>query len=34
MTRKVNSERADVYTRITDKIVAALEQGTRPWIRP
>lgn len=26
--------RKDVYTRITDKIVSALEQGTRPWIRP
>jgi antirestriction protein ArdC len=24
----------DVYSRITDKIVAALEQGTRPWIQP
>lgn len=28
------SSRPDVYTRITDKIVAALEQGTRPWIKP
>jgi antirestriction protein ArdC len=28
------SSRPDIYTRITDKIVAALEQGTRPWIRP
>jgi antirestriction protein ArdC len=34
MKRKANAKRADVYTRITDKIVAALEQGTRPWIRP
>jgi len=28
------SHRPDVYTRITDKIVAALEEGTRPWIKP
>jgi antirestriction protein ArdC len=26
--------RADVYTRITDTIVAALEQGVRPWLKP
>ncbi|MGR8932137.1 MAG: ArdC family protein [Gammaproteobacteria bacterium] len=24
----------DVYTRITDKIVADLEQGVRPWLKP
>jgi antirestriction protein ArdC len=29
-----NNERQDIYTRITLKIVAALEQGVRPWIRP
>jgi len=29
-----NNERQDIYTRITGKIVAALEQGVRPWIRP
>jgi antirestriction protein ArdC len=28
------SSRSDIYTRITDKIVADLEQGTRPWLRP
>ena len=26
--------RSDVYTRITDKIVADLEQGVRPWLKP
>jgi|TARA_R110002074_G_scaffold326124_4_gene496436 antirestriction protein ArdC len=26
--------KADVYTRITDKIVADLEQGVRPWFKP
>ena len=27
------NEKQDVYTRITDKIVAGLEQGVRPWIQ-
>ena len=27
-------ERKDVYTRITNKIMAALEQGVRPWMKP
>ena len=27
-------EPQDVYTRVTDKIVADLEQGVRPWMRP
>jgi antirestriction protein ArdC len=26
--------REDVYSRITDKIVADLEQGVRPWLKP
>ncbi len=29
-----NTERQDVYTRITNKIVDQLEQGVRPWIKP
>ena len=29
-----NTERQDIYTRVTAKIVASLEQGVRPWIRP
>jgi len=28
------AERADVYTRVTDKILADLEQGVRPWMKP
>jgi antirestriction protein ArdC len=28
-----NTEKQDVYTRITDKIIASLEQGVRPWIQ-
>ena len=30
----MQTERQDVYTRITDKIVASLEQGVRPWMKP
>jgi antirestriction protein ArdC len=29
-----NTERQDIYTRITNKIVASLEAGVRPWIKP
>ena len=29
-----NNERQDIYTRITASIVAALEKGVRPWIKP
>ena len=28
------SNRSDIYTRITDKIVADLEQEVRPWLKP
>lgn len=28
------STRPDVYSRITDRIIADLEQGVRPWLRP
>lgn len=30
----MSSERQDVYTRVTNKIVADLEQGVRTWIKP
>ena len=33
MTRK-DTSRQDIYSRITDQIVAALEQGVKPWTRP
>jgi hypothetical protein len=29
-----NTERQDVYTRITGQIISSLEQGVRPWIQP
>jgi antirestriction protein ArdC len=32
MTEK--NSRQDIYTRITDQIVAALEQGVKPWTQP
>jgi antirestriction protein ArdC len=31
---KVRSERQDVYTRVTQKIIADLEHGVRPWLKP
>lgn len=34
MSRKEERPRADVYARITDRIVADLERGVRPWVRP
>jgi antirestriction protein ArdC len=34
MSRKEEQPRIDVYARITDRIVAELERGVRPWIRP
>lgn len=34
MKRKEQGERADFYARITDRIVADLEKGVRPWMKP
>ena len=34
MTRKDETTRKDIYTRITDQIIAALEQGIKPWTQP
>jgi antirestriction protein ArdC len=34
MSRKEFGERGDVYARITERIVADLEKGVRPWIQP
>lgn len=30
----MTTEKADVYSRITNRIVAELEQGVRPWFKP
>lgn len=34
MSRKSESARIDIYTRITEQIVADLEKGVRPWVQP
>ena len=34
MKSKNEGERADIYTRITEKIVTDLEKGVRPWMQP
>jgi antirestriction protein ArdC len=30
----MSNERQDVYTRVTNKIIADLEQGVRTWMKP
>lgn len=34
MTNTDKGSRADIYTRITERIVADLEKGVRPWVQP
>ncbi|MFA7416580.1 MAG: zincin-like metallopeptidase domain-containing protein [Rhizobium sp.] len=34
MSRTQESQRVDIYTRITDRIVADLAQGVKPWMKP
>ncbi|EJT01424.1 zincin-like metallopeptidase domain-containing protein [Rhizobium sp. CCGE 510] len=34
MTGKERNDRIDIYTRITERIVADLEKGVRPWVQP
>lgn len=34
MNRKNEGVRADIYARITERIVADLEKGVRPWVQP
>jgi antirestriction protein ArdC len=34
MQKTERTERRDVYTRITAQIVADLEKGVRPWVKP
>lgn len=33
-TKSGSAGRVELYTRITDKIIAALEEGVRPWVQP
>ena len=30
----MQTDRSDVYTRVTDQIIAELEKGVRPWLKP
>ena len=34
MTRKPETARVDIYAKITDRIIADLERGVRPWVQP
>lgn len=34
MTRKADGQRADIYSRITDRIIEELASGVRPWMKP
>jgi antirestriction protein ArdC len=34
MNRKPETARIDIYAKITDRIIADLERGVRPWIQP
>ena len=34
MERKSEASRVDIYTKITDCIIADLERGVRPWVQP
>lgn len=34
MSMKTKEARTDIYTTITDRIVADLEKGVRPWVQP
>lgn len=34
MTKTKNGAKPDIYTRITDQIVSALEKGVKPWTQP
>jgi hypothetical protein len=34
MSRKANTHRSDVYTRVTNRIIEDLERGVRSWHKP
>lgn len=33
-TKTLSTKREDIYTRVTSQIIASLEQGVRPWVKP
>ena len=34
MSKKIESQRIDIYSRITDRIIEELANGVRPWMKP
>ena len=34
MSKKIESQRTDIYSRITDRIIEELANGVRPWMKP
>jgi antirestriction protein ArdC len=34
MTKKIEGQRTDIYSRITDRIIEELANGVRPWMKP
>ncbi|MGO6854984.1 ArdC-like ssDNA-binding domain-containing protein, partial [Rhizobium beringeri] len=34
MSRQQSNQRSDIYSRITNTIIADLERGVRPWTKP
>ena len=34
MKAAIQTNRQDIYTRVTDAIIADIEQGVRPWLKP
>jgi antirestriction protein ArdC len=33
-TPTTSTQRSDLYTRVTERVVADLERGARPWVKP
>jgi antirestriction protein ArdC len=33
-TPTTSNQRRDLYTRVTERVVADLERGVRPWLKP
>jgi antirestriction protein ArdC len=33
-TPTTSTQRSDLYTRVTERVVADLERGARPWLKP
>ena len=33
-TTTTSNQRSDLYARVTERVVADLERGVRPWLKP